>query len=236
MINLDDLFKWKKELTIKDGSGDNVLVKGKPVKVYQRVIGDADLSTARKKGLIASGKLRKELKRTDSDTHIAMLPDYNSLDESVLRSMTVLADAANIRTEAIETYNKPDEPKMPDDPTLEEQEQYEVAMQEYMDAMDKSITKRMQEIMDQKTEALKQINKDELLERFLESLISSLCRNEMLRVFNSWCAFLGTYKDKSMKKHAFESYAAFDNATPELKEQIINSYITLDIGGEDIKN
>ena len=234
---LDTLFKWQGELEIKDGKGEVVLVNDKPLIVYQRVVGDAELIRARKQALKASGSLRRELRDKTSDSHIAMIPDYEALDDETLSRMILLSEALDIRTQAISLAEKPKEPKELDsDATLEQQEEYEAALEAHSKAIEKAVQEKSKQLADKRIEELEEVQREKLVKIFMTTVVDSLCRSEMLRVFNSWCAYLGTYKSKRMKTLAFSNYAAFDNASPELKNQILDSYIGLELGGEDLKN
>jgi hypothetical protein len=234
---LDDLFKWRGKLEIKDNKGEVVLVNDKPLIIYQRVVGDADLIRARKQALKASGGLRRDLRDKTSDSYIAMIPDYEALDDETLGSMILLSEALDIRTKATAIAEKPKEPREPDsDATLEQQEEYETAVESHTRAIEEAIQEKSKELADKRIEELKGIPREKLVKIFMSTVVDSLCRSEMLRVFNSWCAYLGTYKSRRMKARAFSSYAAFDNASPELKSQILDSYIGLEFGGEDLKN
>ena len=103
-------------------------------------------------------------------------------------------------------------------------------------AIEEAIQKKSKELADKRLEELEDIPRKKLVDIFLATVIDSLCRSEMLREFNSWCAYFGTYKDKRMKTLAFSNYAAFSNASPYLKSQILDRYIELELGGEDLKN
>jgi len=236
-MNLDELFRWTGKLEIVDNKGEVVMADGSPLTVYLRIVGDSDLVMARKQALKASSVLRKALRDKESDSHLAMIPDYNALDDETLCRMILLSEALDIRTKAMATADKPKEPREPDsDATLEQQEEYEAAVDEHAKALDEAIQEKSKQLADVRMDDLKEMPREKLVDIFMTTVVDSLCRSEMLRVFNSWCAYLGTYKDKRMKSLAFSNYAAFDNAAPELKNQILDSYIGLELGGEDLKN
>ena len=125
-MDLNQLFKWKGELVIKDKNGEPVVVGKRTLILYQRVLGDADLTTVRKKALKASRKLRRELLDSDSDAHLAMIPEYETMDDNILRNAVILSEALEIRRVAMDTAQKPKEPKeLVVGASLEEQEDYE---------------------------------------------------------------------------------------------------------------
>lgn len=230
-MNLDDLFKWKGELEIKDNKGEAVIV------VFQRIVGDAQLVIARKQALKSSATLRKELRQDESDSRIAMVPDHDALDDETLSRMVLLSESMDIRSQATTLADTPKEPKEPGgDATLEQQEEYEASLVAHTKAIEEAVQEKSKELADKRLEELKDVPRKKLVDIFLATVIDSLCRSEMLKTFNCWCAYLGTYKDKRMKTLAFSNYGAFDNASPELKNQILDRYIELELGGTDLKN
>lgn len=236
-MNLENLFRWTGELEIKDRYGKPVEVRSKPLVLYQRLIGDADITIARKSALKASRSLRRSLRDQESDTHAALVPDHEDMEINVLQNAIILADALDFRQRAQTEVEKPRKPTdLPDEPTLEERENYLTALEEYDKEVERLVGERFRLFVDTRQEELEKLDRESLVDLFLISIVDSLCRAEMLRIFNSWCAYLGTYSDKAMAKRAFKSYPGFDNAASELKEAIITNYMMLEIGGEDLKN
>jgi len=236
-MNLSELFKWTGELTIKDRNGEPVIVRKRPLVLYQRVVGDNDLALARKMALKASRGLRKELRDETSSSHAAMIPDSESLSDEVLANMVILADSPEIRRLANAQADKPREPLEPkQEASLEVQEEYEVELEEYKLAVAKAVEDKLREIIDARSAELGKLSREELSTMFLESTIKSICQAEMLKVFNNWCAYLGTYRDSKHTTRAFSSYDEYANVSPELKTQILDGYLTLEINGADLKN
>ena len=235
-MDLQQLFRWTRELEILDGDGEVVVLNGKPLILYQRVIGDADLGVARKQGLKASKALRGNLRDKTTDEHIAMLPAYSDAPEQILRNMALYAEALDLRRRAMDMAEEPRKPvKLHSEATLEEQENYDTAMDKYYEDKEELITKKMKELTTAREAELQALSKEALVEQFLNSAINSICQRQMLDTFNSWCAYLGTYRGKRMKARAFNDYGSFDNSAPELKGQITAGYLSLEIGGESIK-
>lgn len=236
-MDLNQLFKWKGELVIKDKKGEPVIVRKHPLTLYQRVLGDADLTTVRKKALKASRKLRRELLDLNSDAHLAMIPEYETMDDTILRNAVILSEALEIRRLAIDTVQEPKEPReLTTGASLEEQEDYEEALEKYRDDLNTAINERSTEIMQHRSEELTELDRDALVEAYTKGMSNALCRTEMVNVYNSWCAYLGTFSDKATTKRAFKSYQEFDNVAPELKGQVISGYLQLEVEGNDLKN
>lgn len=236
-MDLDSLFKWKKELIIKDSKGEPVRLGKKPLKLYQRIVGDADLVKARSKALLASRRLRGNLKDETSEEYAALIPDYEGQANETLSNMIVFAEGIDLRRRAVEQAEKPREPKKPkEDASLEDMENYEAATSEYQEQYDKAINKQMDKLIKERLTELSKLTREEIVNIFLVSIIESICRTEMLRVFNCWCTYLGTYADKEMTVRAFSSYEDFDNAATELRNQMLSGYLELEMTGETLKN
>lgn len=236
-MDLNQLFKWKGELIIKDKKGEPVTTGKRTLTLHQRVLGDADLTVVRKKALKASRKLRRELLDPDSEAHLAMIPEYETMDDNILRNAVILSEALEIRRVAMDTAIKPKEPKeLVVGASLEEQEDYEDALEKYRDDLNTAINERSTEIMERRSEELSELDRDALVSAYTKGMSNALCRTEMVNEYNSWCAYLGTFSDKATKKRAFKSFQDFDNAAPELKGQVINGYLQLEVEGGDLKN
>lgn len=234
-MKLENLFKWQSSFEVKDENGKVVMDGDKPLTLYQRVVGDAELSEARKNALYASRKLRKELKNEASRDHAILLPDYEDMNKQELQNAIILTDSTQLRRRAEEQADLPKYPTKPKDDSLEAQEEYQVAIDEYDDKRKEAIDKEVENLIKQRQESLKELTKDELQDLFIESVIRTMARSRMLEEFNKWCAYFGTYEDKAMNRRAFKSFETFDNAAPELKRQILDNYIDLEFSGGELK-
>jgi rRNA-processing protein FCF1 len=235
-MNLENLFKWDKVLTIKDEDGEVVKIDDEPVILYQRVIGDADLEKARREALRASKRLRKKLKKQNTIEHETMLPDYEEFSNEELKNAIVIAEVADLRQRARNQAQLPTYPSKPDsNASLEAQEAYQEELDTYDKRVEEAVMQELNKLIEQRKKELKGLHKDTLTEVFESSVIDSLCRAEMLEVFNLWQAYLGTFKDEQMTQKAFSSFEAFDNAASHLKQQVVNGYIDLELDGSELK-
>ena len=236
-MSIEELFKWKGSLEIKDRHGKPVIIGKKPLVLHQRVIGDAELTIARKHALKASRSLRKELHSDTSISYATYIPDYDETDDTTLRQMVVFAEAVSLRRRALNTAKQPRKvDSLHSEATLEEQEEYEAAIEAYDEAVKKAIDDKLIELTKLREKELKKEARPALVSYFIAAAVDTACQTEMLRVYNEWCAYLGTYKDKRMLQRAFAEYKTFNNLASDLKAQILKGYIVLEIGGEDLKN
>lgn len=236
-MSLQDLFRWKGKLEIKDRHGEPVIIGKRPLILHQRVVGDAELTTARKHALKASRSLRKELRSETSVSYATYIPDYDETDDATLQKMVVFAEAVSLRRRALNTAKQPRKvDPLHSEATLEEQEEYEAATEAYDEAVKKAVDDKLIELTKQREKELEKEARPALVSYFISAAVDTACQTEMLRVYNEWCAYLGTYKDKRMLQRAFTDYKTFNNLAPDLKAQVLKGYIVLEIGGEDLKN
>lgn len=235
-MKLDNLFKWQKELVIKDAKGEPYEVDDEALVLYQRIIGDADLSIARRAALRASRDMRKSLRDPDSDEYAAMLPEIDAMDDSALRNAVILTSAMDLRAQAENEAQKPKYPtEPPSDASLEAKEEYQHELDTYDERVEKAVEEQMDTVIERKRKELKKLKREKLVNMFTSSIIDNISRREMLDEFNSRCAYLGTYINKAMTERAFSNYESFENAATELREQVIDSYVQLEMSGLEIK-
>lgn len=124
---LEGLFKWTHEVAIVDSMGEPVTVQDpstgeqQPVKVYQRIIGDAQVGMARETALRASALKRIELRDPMNLSRLLLIPEFDKLDIENLIALTLLSEVGDLRDTARRElrFPFPEEPKA--DATLEAQ-------------------------------------------------------------------------------------------------------------------
>jgi len=236
-MDLENLFKWKGEIIIRDSKGEPVILRKKPLVLYQRIVGDANIQIARQKALKASADLRKELRDEDSDIQAAFLPEVEGIDNERLSNSVALNKILELREVAEQNITQPRKPAaLSGSASLEEQEKYQQGWEDYQKELETRINGELTKHLEKERKQLMENPRETLVQMFKETAINNLCKSEMLRVFNSWCAYFGTYRDKAMENRAFNSFEKFENSARELKGQIIGGYLQLELSGEDIKN
>lgn len=228
-VSLADLFRWNSEVEIKDH-------KGRPVaKVYMRVVGDKDLGKARVFALRKSSELRKALKTEGSDEYEAYIGALDTDDRERLEigaKILQTSDIASIaRRNAVVKY--PPEP--PSDATLEEQEAYQKAVDEFPDKYTELVQKEMEKLLKKEEKRIAKLSIEELIDEYKNGTINYVCQQEMSRSFTDMCIFLGTYKDSEYSKKYFGSYDEYDNLATEVKDQLIDAYSLLETGMDTVK-
>lgn len=226
---IEELFRWNGTVEIKDTEGNVVET------LYQRVVGDADIQRARLEALKASKLMRKALKDPNSDEATIHLPLEDDFTKEELITLILFNKYYLFQNQAEKRVEekKVKEPKS--DATLEDQENYieniENAKKEYQEKVNNSV-KQQSELLE---EELKEKSTEELFKLWIKENIEIVCRSEMIRVFDEYATFYGTFSDENFKIRRFESIEDFKDLAPRIKNQLMTNYKNLELGLIEVK-
>jgi hypothetical protein len=226
-VDISKLFAWGNKFTL------NYI--GKSQDIYIRVVGDADLNRCRIFALRKSAEQRRKLLDYNSDERMALIADYQAVTKENLTNALILYSKEEYTSEAIDNVNIKQPKELLSDATLEQQELYQKEVDEYPQKREKAILDYISKKFESKKKELDALSKRELYDRFSVAAINESCRNEFLRAYRSMCAFFGTYKDSEYKDRLFSSYDEFDNLPTQVKAQVIEDYISLEIEMSNLK-
>lgn len=228
-VDISKLFQWGQKFNLKDRFGKEVL------DVYVRLIGDAELNRSRVYALRSSAQLRLKLKDENSDERVAYIPHPSTMTKDELINALVLFHnkALTLKAFADIKANLPVEPDS--DASLEEREKYQEAVDNFPIKREEEIREFVQKEIDVEKERLSKIKVEKLYSEYEKFLIDQVCEGHMIDKFREACAFYGTYKDEEYKERLLDSMEDFENIPTEIKNQLIQFYLVLEIGGEDLK-
>jgi hypothetical protein len=236
MVNIQDLFKYKKPVEIKDAKGEIVMT------LWVRLLGDYDLSEAYRLGRVASAKTRRELRDTSSDEYLAEVSLIEDGENKDLIELIKQSQQTELLSRAQSEIDRKDIPKIedfamdPDAPTLEEQEKRDKAeLQNEIDYQKKVIdyvTARNLEI----TQRLEALDRETLIGESRKAMANLRSLTTFIQEVINQKAFRGVYLDKECKRRAFLNYEDYLNQSTALKQQIEAAYQDLEVNPEDIKN
>lgn len=238
---LEGLFKWTHDFLMVDSMGEPITVEHPDtkeqvqVRVYQRIVGDAEVARARETALRASALKRTELRDPTSLDRLLLIPEFNRLEKDDLVALALLAEISDLRDQARRDlrFPYPEEPKA--DATLEEQEEHTHSIDTYFERRDEAIKEKTQELIELRKKELDSFNRQRLEGIYEETIINNAVKEEMLVTFNEMITYLATYDDPEFKQHSFTSFSAFRNASTQVKRQLIEGYLQLEISGDDLK-
>lgn len=226
---IEKLFSWSKETPILDTTGKQI------GKVYQRLCGDADIQKARITALRYSRELRIKLKDRNSDEYLAYVDGYTDLNKSQLIDLILFNELSTIREKVEKELSFP----FPKEPDMESNTE---AWEEYQELQDTYESRRLEKLNSVLTQAIQERREelnsesDEFIqEAVITSKISGLCENELRVRFSEMVTYLGTFRDKKMKKKVFSSFQDFLDAPDILKNQLMEGYNSLEISSINLK-
>lgn len=226
---IEELFRWNGTVEIKDTEGNVVET------LYQRVVGDADIQRARLEALKASKLMRKALKDPTSDEAIIHLPLEDDFTKEELITLILFNKYYSFQNKAEKKVEekKVKEPKS--DASLEEQENYidniEKAKQDYKDKVDETVRQQSEAFEAE----LREKSDKELYDLWIKENIELICRGEMIKVFDEYATYFGTFSDEDFKNRRFETVEDFKDLAPRIKNQLMTNYKNLELGLIDVK-
>ncbi len=228
-VDISKLFEWGKEFQIE------VPKSNKKVKLYIRLLGDADVNRARIYAIRKSKEFRSKLRDNTSDEYLAYLQDYSKLEKKELLELVLALSVKGIAQKAIREVSVPYPVAPSSDAELEEQEKYQTKVDEYPEKREKALREFITKNVDILQKALEKESKEYLIKEYEKLITDTLCEEEMIKSFRDMSTYSGTYLDKEYTKKAFKSIDEFLNLPQQIKEEIINDYLSLEVTVEELK-
>jgi hypothetical protein len=226
-VDLNRLFKWKTKVEIVD-ENQEVLFP-----IYMRLVGDADLNRARIFAIRTSKDYRKLLRDSDSDEHIALLPEQEELTKgSIIDSIIIYS----MQDFALDATKVPEPKELKSTATLEEQEEFQENVDQYPEQKEKAIENYVEKKIEEKRNELSTKNIDDLYTELIPKIIAQRCETKMLETFREYSIFLGTFQDKKYTVKFFKEFDEFLNLPTNIKDQFEVAYSNLELGIDELKN
>lgn len=220
---MNKLFKWKKQ------------VEYNGVTFYIRIVSDLVIEDARKNALLASRRLRKELRDVNSDSFFMYLDVLEEYDVEQLVGLIEIAGARQIMQEYINNTPRRVIEPLHDNPTQEEIEQYEEEKElrdkEYSD----TITRVVEDWRKDFDTQLRLKTKEDLLAMARRYEVDRVCESAFRQEFESYVVAASVYKDPAYRERMF-SIEDYKSLPTEVKDLLYATYNTINIGADDIKN
>ena len=228
-VDISRLFHWGDVLEINNLMGETV------IRIYMRVIGDADVNRARVQALRFSNELRKNLNDKAWEDREAYIPDVSAFSKEDLIQLIVTYSSRDIISRASADIVIP-HPKEPSgDANLEEQELYQKKTDEYPKIFEEKLRIDVDKRIASFKEVLEEKTTEELIQMHESEMIKEMCNVRFLDRYQELCAFYGTYKDSEYKKRLFDDFQKFLDSPKLLKGQVVNNYSVLELNAEALK-
>ena len=227
-VDISKLFEWSKSYNIKSN-------KGKNVKVYIRLIGDADMNKARVFSLRKSAELREKLRTTGSDERLAFIASPDSQNHDKMIEVCSILHMREITQDAIREVRVPFPVEPKSDASTERKEKYQKEIDDYPKKREILVNEFIKKALDKKREELSKLTDDLLAKEYENGMISELCEQEVLRRFRDYCIYAGTYKDSKLVRRFFSSFEEYDNLPTSTKDEFISFYTLLELDVSQLK-
>lgn len=229
-VDLSKLFNWGRDVDLYDISNKFLM------KVYIRLVSDEHLNRARVYGLRKSAELRKKLRTENSDEKLAYIPDIEFVEKENVVEQLILYKIKDYTTQAFNElkFNVPKEPDSQAE--LEEMEEYQEKIDEFPEQRQDQIRDYITKLVDRDRDRYSSLDLNTVFNEYERYLVDQLCEAEMVLRFREMCVYYGTYSDKEFKNKLFKDFNTFMSINSEIKDQLIDAYMTLEIGGENLKN
>jgi hypothetical protein len=228
-VDIKPLFRWGREVSINDASGN-------PVKLYMRIVGDAELNRAKVYGLRKSKELRKSLRDPDSPDRMAFVPDWEEFDMESIATLYVSLVAREIVTAVTKNLDMrlPLEPKGKD-VTLEQEEEYQAKVDAWTEDRRKLIEVGVAKEMEKRKAKLLGMTKKQLIDLVEKTLINELCEEAMYKAFQDWIVSKSIFVDSDYKELLFDYVEEYEDLMASTKEQLASQYEELSLGMVTLK-
>jgi len=227
-VDISRLFSWSRECILTG-------LKGKDIKVYLRLLGDADMGRARVMALRKSAELRKSLRDLDSDDRLAFIPLKEEFGKEQLVDSILILTMRDSTKQAMKDVVLP-RPKDPgSDASLERIEKFQAEVDEYPKKREEAIRKEITDLMEKQRKELMEQDENKLYTTYVNVLINDLCESELLSRFKESCIFFGAFSNKKLTEKFFSSFDEVDNLPTEIKEKLMDEYQLLEIESEELK-
>jgi len=220
---LSKLFKWKKHIQYEG------------VDFYLRIVGDQTIEDTRQAALVESRKARRALRDKASNEYLIHLDPMHDLDDEELMSVIVLMAARDVYRDYTAVTPKQIIEPLQDNPTLEEQEQY----QEALETRDKEYIQHVQDYVEQWRvkfmEGLQKAPREILERQYAKYRTDRVCEEVFNRTFEDHLVAASVYTDSEYTKRAF-TYDEFRSLPNEVREVFRDAYTSMNIEPDDLKN
>lgn len=233
MVTIEDLIKdpepveipTGKRIKTKDGSEDEMMV------VYLRRPSELELRLIREAASGARRRLRNELEDTKTEKHQLLLKEpLEAAERDELESIWIAGRLhqriAEINLQSLELRDFIPEPEG-ETVTGAEQDEYENAVEKAEDDRAKAVVDAITSVRRELEEAVKKLNRKELVKAAMPAHIETLCQQEFLGEFSAQNVARCTFLDKNHQKPFFkttEQAKRLRDQRPNLYQRLVNSH------------
>lgn len=225
---LDKLFNWKRETNIVQN--DEVVTT-----VFQKIIGDFDLQSARKTSLRYAREARKVISNPESDEYIIYIEPLDSLGREDKILLCLSEELSEISRKVDSSLYLPEPPEPEPDDSPEKFEEAQELDDTYEERRKKLLSTKLTEEITQREAELEKLSDEQITDALRQARINSYCDGVLRTKFIECCTYFGTFVDKNYKQRVYASFDDFLNLPENLKQQLIQGYLSLEMNAVNLK-
>lgn len=217
------LFRWRKEIQFED------------VHFYLRIVGDQVVEDARQAALLASRKMRKALRDQDSDMYLLHIDPIKDFTDEELQTTLVILASQDVMTDYVQNTPRPIVAPLPDNPTLEQQEQHQAALEEQEQMYIESMKTYIEDWRQTYAGTLKQRPREFVEKQYARHRTDRVCENVFSQEFQDRLVAASIYSSDTYKTRMF-TYEEYRDLPGEVRTVLEDAYKGMVITPDDLKN
>lgn len=203
---------------------------------HMRVVPDSVVEDARSQALLHARKMRRALRDPNTEEYLVHLDVLNDFTDEELMNLITVNASRDVMREWVQRTPKPVIEPLGDNPSQEQQEEYESAKEaretEYFDDLEL----HMQNWRNDFRATLEKKDRkywEFMARRFQTDMV---CEQEFTNFFESYIVAHSLYTDDKFKTRLFESVDAYKELPSEMRADLIAEYQKLTVSADDVKN
>lgn len=217
------LFKWHKTIEI---SG---------TKFYIRVVSDQVVDDARRTALLEARKLRRNVRDTSTDDYLLYIDPMNDFDDDQLRTFITSTSMREVMREYLNLTPRPIMDPLGDNPTQEEQEDWQAERESREAAYLAEMTTYVENWQKEFVTALATRERPVLFSMAQKLRTDQICEDKFTEIFEENVVAASIFSDDKYKSRMF-TLGQYQELPTEVRKQLRDAYNTMSIAPDDIKN
>jgi hypothetical protein len=217
------LFRWHSTVEIQG------------TKFYVRIVSDQVTDDARREALLESRKLRRNLRDTNTDDYLIYIDPLNDLDDDQLRTLITTTSMREVMREYLNTNPRPVIIPLGENPSQEEQEEWESAKEgreaEYLAEMTTYVESWQKDFIG----GLEKRDRQQLFNMAQKLRTDQVCEDKFSEVFEERVVAASVFIDDRYKVRMF-TLEQYRELPTEIRQQLRDAYNNMSIAPDEIKN
>lgn len=221
---INKLFAWKTDTTINGQ------------KFYIRIVGDSIVSAARSHALAEARLMRRKLRDTSTEEYLANIDLIHDFTPEELSQYIVNMRMRTVMQEYLDRVPRPQLEPLADNPTQEQQEEYEAAKQEREDNYIKDMELYVQSWEEDFRKLLGTQPEESKLKEAEKLRTDQVAEEVFRRAFETYILAHAIYEDPNYTKRVFQNHTEYAELPSTVQQQFSAAYNSMTLTPDELKN